>query len=53
MLQKIRCRLGWHRWGPLEGDNWGGFHTCTDCTKSKRFKAAHAPESHDGLGINH
>ena len=52
MLQGLRCKLGRHRWGPLEGDNWGGYHTCTYCGASKRFKSEHPPEAHDHLGIN-
>jgi hypothetical protein len=53
MFQGVRCKLGKHKWGPLQGDNWGGFHTCTYCGKSKRFKSDHPPESHDHLGITH
>ena len=49
-FQAIRCRVGWHTWGPLEGDNWGGFHTCTYCKKSKRLDSAHPAEAHDHLG---
>lgn len=49
MLQGIRCKVGWHMWGPLEGDNWGGFHTCTYCGTTKRFKTEHPPEAHDHL----
>ena len=52
MLQGLRCKFGRHRWGPLEGDNWGGYHTCTYCGASKRFKSEHPPEAHDHLGIN-
>jgi hypothetical protein len=50
MFQGIRCRLGWHTWGALEGDSWGGFHTCTLCQKTKRFNADHPPDAHDPLG---
>jgi hypothetical protein len=53
MFQGVRCKLGKHKWGPLQGDNWGGFHTCTYCGKSKRFKSDHPPEAHDHLGISH
>jgi hypothetical protein len=53
MFQALLCRLGRHRWGDLEGDNWGGLHTCQSCGKSKRYRSEHPPESHDQLGINH
>ena len=49
-FQAIRCRLGRHTWGPLEGDNWGGFHTCTFCKTSKRMSSDHPAEAHDHLG---
>jgi hypothetical protein len=49
MLQGIGCKLGWHRWGPLEGDYWGGFHTCTYCDNTKRLPSEHQPEMHDKM----
>lgn len=52
VLGKIRCKVVGHRWGPLEGDNWGGYHTCGRCGRTKRFAADHPPEAHDHLGIN-
>ena len=47
VLQAIECKLGRHDWGPLEGDNWGGFHTCTYCKKSKRLTSDHRADAHD------
>ena len=48
MLQGLRCKVGWHKWGPPEGDHWGFFHVCTYCGKSKRFgDSQHRPDAHD------
>lgn len=52
MLQGIRCKVRLHKWGPIEGDNWGAFHTCTYCGKIKRVDS-HPPEAHDHLGLHH
>ena len=53
MLTRMRCLVTGHRWGAIEGDSWGGYHTCTRCGRSKRFDSEHHAESHDHLGINH
>ena len=53
LIQAIECKLGRHKWGPLEGDNWGGFHTCTYCKKSKRLTSDHQAEAHDHLERGH
>jgi hypothetical protein len=53
LLQAIECKLGRHHWGPLEGDNWGGFHTCTYCKKSKRLTSDHRADAHDHLEGGH
>jgi hypothetical protein len=48
ILQDIRCKFGAHKWGPLQGDNWGAFHECQYCKKTKRQGASgHTPEAHD------
>jgi hypothetical protein len=49
MLQGIRCKLGMHKWGPLEGDQWGAHHKCRWCWKVKRIPSGHQPEAHDKL----
>jgi hypothetical protein len=52
-MWRILCLIIGHHWGPLEGDNWSGFHTCQRCGKTKRFPTAQPPETRDHLGINH
>ena len=52
MLQNIRCKFGLHKWGPLKGDNWGGFHTCTYCAKTKRVGSAPPPDAHDRSDVH-
>jgi len=33
MLQDIRCKFGWHAWGPVTGDIARAHHQCTHCGK--------------------
>jgi hypothetical protein len=52
MFQAVRCKLGMHRWGGLQGDTWGAFHKCEWCLKIKRVGDPPPPEAHDRLGLH-
>ena len=52
MLQAISCRVGRHRWGVVDGDNWGAYRSCTCCGKTKRLGEMHPVESHDHLDLS-
>ncbi len=48
ILQDVRCKVGLHRWGALQGDNWGAYHQCEYCGKKKRLGSSdHRPDMHD------
>lgn len=53
MWQDIQCRVGRHKWGPIQGDNWGAFHQCEYCAKIKRVGRDHQAEIHEGKGPSH
>jgi hypothetical protein len=49
MLQGVRCKMGMHKWGPVQGDAWGAFHKCHWCLKVKRLGSDHQADAHDKL----
>jgi hypothetical protein len=51
-MTNLRCLLRGHRWGPVDGDNYGAFHTCTYCGHSKRVGPQKPPEAHDKSDIH-
>ena len=53
MLQTIRCRFGWHLWGPVSGDVAGAHHQCRACGKIKPVDTGRPPDAHDKYGIGH
>jgi len=53
MLQTIRCKLSWHKWGSVQGVNWGAYHKCTYCGNTKRLPSDRPPEAHDEFGLSH
>ena len=50
-LNSIRCRLGWHKWGPLVGDDEGGHQRCARCLRTRRIHTNQPPEAHDHLDL--
>ena len=47
MLQGVRCKFGWHHWGPIAGDVAGCHHECTYCRKVKPIDTGRPPDTHD------
>jgi len=39
----IRCRLGWHHWGPIVGDRGESRRQCFRCGRVQRIDAAPRP----------
>jgi hypothetical protein len=48
-LQAVRCRVGWHRYGPVLGDDRGGHQTCTYCQHRRVLRTDQPPQTHDHL----
>ncbi len=51
VLHDIRCRLGWHTYGSIEGDDRGAHKTCSHCGHVQQFDTNRPPEMHDHLGL--
>lgn len=51
-LQDIKCKLRFHRWGPVIGDDRGAHQVCAYCGNSRRVGLDQPPEAHDHSGIN-
>jgi hypothetical protein len=49
-IQGIRCRLGWHRYGRIEGDDRGAHQACEYSADAKQLDTHRPPEAHDHLG---
>lgn len=52
MLQGVRCKFGWHQWGPIAGDVAGAHHECTYCGKVKPIDTRRPPDTHDKSGLH-
>jgi hypothetical protein len=51
-MLNLRCLVRGHRWGPVEGDNYGAFHTCAYCGSVKRIGPKKPPEAHDKSDVH-
>ena len=45
--RSFRCRLGWHSYGPIEGDDLGAHQTCAFCQRTRKVDTHQPPEMHD------
>jgi hypothetical protein len=50
-IQSVRCRLGWHKYGRIEGDDRGAHQICGYCEHVKHVDTHRPPEAHDHLGL--
>jgi hypothetical protein len=51
-MTNLRCLIRGHRWEPIQSDNYGAFHRCHYCGKSKRVGSGGPPDAHDHLDVH-